>query len=72
MVAVVTRINALNLMENQCCGTFKCMQQFKYTIHVIFMNNGATVIQFYTLSSLLEMNGMYWQRVTEQSISILW
>ena len=24
--AAVTGINVLNPMENQCCGTFKCMQ----------------------------------------------
>ena len=51
---------------------FKCMLEFKYTVHAIFTNNGVMAIQFYTLSSLLEANRMYRQRVTVQSISILW
>ena len=69
--AVVTSMNVLNPMENHCCGTFKRMLWFKYTVHVNFVNNGVTAIQFHTLSSLLEANHMYWQRVTEQTISIL-
>ena len=66
---MVTSINVLNRTENQCCGTFKHMLQFKYTVHVIFVNNGVAAIQFHTLSSLLEANCMYWQRVTVQSIA---
>ena len=68
---MVTSVNVLNPMENQCCGTFKLMLRFKYTVHVIFTNNGITAIQCHTLLSLLEANHMYWQRVTVHSISIL-
>ena len=68
--AVVTSIKILNPMENQCCGTFKRMLLFKYTVHVNFVNNSVTAIQFYTLSSFLEADHTYWQRVTVQSISL--
>ena len=37
--AVVTSINVLNPMENQCCGVFKCMLCFKYTVYVKFANS---------------------------------
>ena len=70
--AAVTNINVLNPMENRCCGMFKCMLCFKYTVHVNFANNGVTAIKFYMLSSLLEANRTYWQQVTVQSISTLW
>ena len=69
---MVTGINVLNPMENQCCGMLKCMLIFKYTVYVNFTNNAVMVIQFHTLPSLLEVNRMYWQQVTVQTISILW
>ena len=70
--AAVTSINVLNPMENLCCGMFKCMQWFKYMIHVNFANSSVMATKFHTLSSLLEANRTYWQRVIVQSISILW
>ena len=47
--SAVTSIYALNPMENQCCGTFKCMEQVKYTVHANFANSSVTVIKFHTL-----------------------
>ena len=35
---MVTSINVLNPMENQCCSTFKLMLQFKYYFHKQWYN----------------------------------